>query len=32
MANAFNTSYNYKRDLDSHMMKNTEWGAGAYMN
>ena len=24
-------SYNYKRELDSHMMKNTEWGAVAYL-
>ena len=24
--NMFMTSYNYKRDLDSHMLKNTEWG------
>ena len=31
VANAFNTSYNYQRDLDSHMMKNTEWGAVAYL-
>ena len=27
----YNTSYNYKRSLDSHMMKNTEWGAIAYL-
>jgi hypothetical protein len=25
-------SYNYERDLDSHMMKNTEWGAVAYLS
>ena len=31
VANAFYTSYDYKRDLDSHMMKNTEWGAVAYL-
>ena len=31
IANAFYTSYDYKRDLDSHMMKNTEWGAVAYL-
>ena len=31
VANAFYTSYNYQRDLDSHMMKNTEWGAVAYL-
>ena len=30
--NAFLTSYNYKRNLDSHMMKNTEWGAVAYLS
>ncbi len=30
-ANAFYTTYNYKRNLDSHMMKNTEWGAVAYL-
>ena len=30
-ANAFYTSYNYQRNLDSHMMKNTEWGAAAYL-
>ena len=27
----FKNSYDYKRDLDSHMMKNTEWGAVAYL-
>ena len=31
VANAFYTSYDYKRDLESHMMKNTEWGAVAYL-
>ena len=31
IANAFYTSYEYKRELDSHMMKNTEWGAVAYL-
>ena len=31
VANAFYSSYNYQRDLDSHMMKNTEWGAVAYL-
>ncbi len=30
--NAFMTSYNYERDFDSHMMKNTEWGAVAYLS
>ena len=28
----FETAYNYKRDNDSHMMKNTEWGALAYLS
>ena len=31
VANAFYSSYDYKRDFDSHMMKNTEWGAVAYL-
>ena len=30
--NAFLASYNYDRDLDSHLMKNTEWGAVAYLS
>jgi hypothetical protein len=30
--NFFLSSYYYKRDLDSHMMKNTEWGAVAYLS
>ena len=30
--NAFLESYNYQRGLDSHMMKNTEWGAVAYLS
>lgn len=30
--NIFVSSYNYKRSLDSHMMKNTEWGAVAYLS
>ncbi|MDD3453821.1 MAG: type II secretion system protein [Bacilli bacterium] len=29
--NMFVSSYNYNRTLDSHMMKNTEWGAVAYL-
>ncbi len=29
--NAFYTSYDYKRELESHMMKNMEWGAVAYL-
>jgi hypothetical protein len=28
----FDLSYNYKRNGDSHMMKNTEWGAVAYLS
>ena len=27
----FKVFYNYKRNNDSHMMKNTEWGATAYL-
>ncbi len=27
----YNTAYNFNRGLDSHMMKNTEWGAMAYL-
>jgi len=27
----FKNSYDYMRSLDSHMMKNTEWGAIAYL-
>ncbi len=29
--NMFDASYYYQRNLDSHMMKNTEWGAVAYL-
>ncbi len=32
IGNYFKAMYNYKRDLDSHMMKNTEWGAVAYLS
>ena len=32
VGNAFKTSYDYNRELDSHMMKNTEWGAVAYLS
>ncbi len=32
MKNIFMTSYNYDRNLDSHMIKNTEWGAAAYLS
>ena len=28
----FEVSYNYKRENESHMMKNTEWGAVAYLS
>ncbi len=28
----FKTSYEYLRDNESHMMKNTEWGAVAYLS
>ncbi len=31
VGNMFKNSYDYKRDLDSHMMKNTEWGSIAYL-
>lgn len=30
--NSFVSAYNYERTLDSHMMKNTEWGAVAYLS
>jgi hypothetical protein len=30
--NFFMASYNYNRNLDSHMMKNTEWGAVSYLS
>jgi len=30
--NFFETMYHYNRSLDSHMMKNTEWGAVAYLS
>ncbi len=32
MKSMFEASYNYKRDNESHMMKNTEWGAVAYLS
>ena len=32
VVSAFYTAYDYKRELDSHMMKNTEWGAVAYLS
>ncbi len=31
VVNAFYTSYEYLRDLESHMMKNMEWGAIFYL-
>ncbi len=31
VANAFYTSFEYMRSLDSHMMKNMEWGAITYL-
>ena len=30
--NAFLNSYNYQRNLESNMMKNTEWGAISYLS
>ena len=32
IGNAFKNSYDYIRKLDSHMVKNTEWGAVAYLS
>lgn len=32
VSNMFKTAYKYKRVSDSHMMKNTEWGAVAYLS
>ena len=32
VSNIFKTAYNYSRELDSHMMKNTEWGAVAFLS
>ena len=32
MTYAYLNSYDYKRKLDSHMIKNTEWGAVAYLS
>ena len=31
VGNMFKNSYDYQRNLDSHMMKNTEWGAVTYL-
>jgi len=32
ITNFFKIMYDYNRSLDSHMMKNTEWGAVAYLS
>lgn len=32
VASFFSAMYKFNRDLDSHMMKNTEWGAVAYLS
>ena len=32
VGNVFKTAYNYNRTLDSHMIKNIEWGAVAYLS
>ncbi len=32
VGNFFKAMYNYNRGLNSHMMKNTEWGAVAYLS
>ncbi len=31
IGNAYSNSYNYNRDANSHLMKNSEWGAVAYL-
>ena len=31
VANAYLSSYDYQRSMNSHMMKNTEWGAVAFL-
>ena len=31
IGNMYTYSYNYARDLESHMLKNSEWGAVAYL-
>ena len=31
VGNMFKNGYDYNRNLDSHMMKNTEWGSVAYL-
>ena len=32
LGQAFQYSYSYQRELDSHMLKNTEWGAITYLS
>ncbi len=32
LGNMFENSYKYQRNLESHMMKNTEWGAVVYLS
>ena len=32
VSNAYNASLDYNTNLESHMMKNTEWGAVAYLH
>jgi hypothetical protein len=32
ISHMFYTSYDYRRDYNSHMMKNTEWGSVAYLH
>ena len=32
VATFFQSAYSFNRNLDSHMMKNTEWGAVAYLS
>ena len=32
VGNAFKASYDYLREEESHMMKNTEWGAASYLH
>ena len=31
ISNCYENAYNYNRSLDSHLMKNSEWGAVAYL-
>ena len=31
IGNMYTVSYNYARDLESHLLKNSEWGAVAYL-